>query len=70
MRHPSRHYADAICSLLDPGKEYFGERVVANAGTGPTEGATAAHLIKRLDAQVRHTNKLRLLLRGKLGPKK
>ena len=27
--------------------------MVANAGTGVTEGATAAHLIKRLDAQAR-----------------
>ena len=46
-----RHYAAAICLLLDPTRELFGDRVVANAGVNPTEGATAAHLIKRLDAQ-------------------
>lgn len=46
-----RQYAAAISALLDPAKEFFGDRIVANAGFNPTEGATAAHLIKRLDAQ-------------------
>ena len=41
-----------MCRLLDPTGSLFGARVVANAGMSYTEGATAASLIKKLDAQV------------------
>jgi len=47
-----RHYAAAVCGILDPTGELFGGRVVANAGMSATEGTTAASLIKRLDAKV------------------
>ena len=48
----SRQYAETVRAILDPSREFFGDRVVANAGHTTSARLVVQDLMKKLDAQV------------------